>query len=269
MFTYIDHAIKTGITLLFIVVCIILLQGYLNISNNENSKYLKPLEESLSKVLVKNENLNTSKGNFYENNLTREDFVNQHVLFPDIHLLILFKETSFCSNEKRDKIRPTLCSYDWGHLFNWDFNPHNYGGIKKPKWRKTTCLESIGEYVTRLVYQGYLDGDDPDIKYLMNDPHCIYESKEAFAKDVYYLQNAYFKNAKKNYPNKFGKFRKLSDLSEEDYIDLLKTVGYNPYDKYYYAASSGLYYLLNEYNAGRFQEKYEHIYNKRMKASFY
>jgi hypothetical protein len=222
----------------------------------------------ISDLFVKEEKLDQSP-NFYSNSLTEDVLISQKVLFPHIHILMLFKETSFCSSEKRDGVRPTLCSYNWGEILDWDFNPHNYGGIKKARRRETTCIESIGEYFTRLAYQGYVDSSDQKIKQLMSDPHCIYSDAYSFAKDVRLLQLDYFKSAKKYHKNKFGHFRHLSDLNDYEYIELLRTIGYNPYAKYYDAKDLGLYDLLDDYYDGEFQAKYEEIYNRRMNSSFY
>jgi hypothetical protein len=167
-----------------------------------------------------------------------------------------FKEHSFCRDiplkqyrEKGKSITLTLCSDQFKELIG--FNPHNGGGMKKPNYRETTGLGTIGDKVKYLEKIGELELH-PDFYYLRNDPHLYYESVYHFGLDLVLYQLD--KTSREGIT-----MSDLARMTKYEYIDMLKKWKYNPKDSYFeelknlYAAwIRGDYYVHSE----RYREKW-------------
>lgn len=165
------------------------------------------------------------------------------VMFPKIHFIMVFKETSFCRRVSEGAI--TFCSDDISSVLK--FNPNNASGMKHATRRPTTSIGSIGDVVKDLNITL-----EPKYKRFYDDPHAVYRSPYEHCIDIAIWQR-YLMKAYNRYPK-----------TEEEYIDFLKLAGYNPFDKYYNHSSKGLFSLKRMYDKGSFQKRYNKYLLSRM-----
>lgn len=164
-----------------------------------------------------------------------EMFESAGVMFPEIHFIIFFKETSFCKRVSEGTY--SFCSDDINEVLG--FYPNNGSGMKHASYRPTTSIGSIGDVIkSRGIvlpnkYKRYYD-----------DPHAVFRSPYDHCVDIALWQN-YWMKRKNIYPK-----------TEEEYISFLKKIGYNPYDKYYNHETKGLKSLYRMYKSGSFKNKY-------------
>lgn len=165
------------------------------------------------------------------------------VMFPEIHFIMLFKETSFCRRVSEGSY--SFCSDDINTVLG--FYPNNGGGMKLATKRPTTALTSIGKFIKS---RGIVL--EPKYKRYYNDPHAVYRSPFEYCIDVALWQQ-YLMKAYNYYPK-----------NELEYISFLKRAGYNPFDHYYNHPKKGLRALYNMYKTGRFQKKYNKYIEDRL-----
>jgi hypothetical protein len=166
-----------------------------------------------------------------------EMFSKADVLFPEIHFIMFFKESSFCKPIEPGHT-PTLCTNDIIDIIG--FNPNNGSGMKHPYYRPTLSIGPIGDVIKQRKIKL-----DSKYKRYYNDPHAVFKSPYDHCKDIALWQKYWFK--RKGYtPN-----------TALDYIAFLKKVGYNPYDHYYNHPKKGLKALYSDYQAEDFQKKYD------------
>lgn len=177
------------------------------------------------------------------NDYSVEMFRQAGVAFPEIHFIMHFKETSFCRPISRGIV--SLCTDDLIDIIG--FNPNNGSGMKHPHYRPTKSLGSIGDVIKQRGIKL-----DPKYKKYYKDPHAVFATPFEHCLDIAMWQNYWF-SRKGEIPD-----------TEEEYIEFLRKVGYNPYSKYYDNPRSGLYALYNMYLTGKFQETYDKYLIERM-----
>lgn len=179
----------------------------------------------------------------YEDKLYSVDmFRDAGVMFPEVHFIIHFKETSFC--RPMDGGIATLCTDDLEEVLG--FNPYNGSGMKHPAYRKTYSMGSIGSVLKSM------DRKLPaKYAYYYKDPHATYANPFHHCLDIALWQEYWM--SRKYYPK-----------TEADYIAFLQKVGYNPYDNYYNDPKKGLKVLLKQYYDGTFKVKYNKYLKERM-----
>lgn len=165
------------------------------------------------------------------------------VMFPEVHFIMHFKETSFCKG--LDGSTPTLCTDDLEEIFG--FNPYNGSGMKHPAYRNTYSVGSIGKVLKESGVKL-----PNKYKHYYNDPHAVYANPYHHCLDIAEWQR-YWMERLDYYPK-----------TEKQYIAFLKRVGYNPFDHYYNHPTKGLHALMKMYYSGEFGKKYNKYLEERL-----
>lgn len=154
--------------------------------------------------------------------------------FPEVTMMIFFKETSFCRTDFRSGRAPSLCSDAWINLIG--FNPYNATGMKHAVVRKTTSRGPLKNFISEETLKELSER----YKILPDLESAVYSSVNSCLQDYRMWQEHTFN--KKGVPGNHG-----------EYIELLKQSVYNPSEDYYYDRQGGLNNLVNSYLSGDFR----------------
>jgi hypothetical protein len=211
-----------------------------------------------------NPNTNIKKVTSCDSIFNKKLMQKKGVDYSMVHILIAFKENSFCQDidiekqllevkkgERKQVILP-LCSAQFDSLF---FPTFNTSGMKHPTYRKTTSKGTIGEEITRLESIGEITLQ-PWQYYLRDDPHAWYDNYCDQAEDLrlYQMHKDSIDKASMGY----FQYAWSRPNSCESYIDFLERHKYNPSKAYYIHLRD----LMSQYRRGLFASKYQPHWQK-------